>query len=108
MNKILKIMLLICLLLGFHGAAQADLKSGLVAYYPFNGNSNDTSGNNHNLMEHGVTYVQGVNNQAVSFDGASNYLDVSNFPTNATLTVSYWANYTSLGEWTRIFGLSIN
>ena len=29
---------------------------GLVAYYPFNGNVNDTSGNNYNLVNNNVTY----------------------------------------------------
>jgi hypothetical protein len=28
--------------------AHADLTSGLVAYYPFNGNANDASGNGNN------------------------------------------------------------
>ncbi len=29
-------------IIGFSGMAQADLNDGLVAYYPFNGNANET------------------------------------------------------------------
>jgi hypothetical protein len=35
----------------FAGPALADLNQGLVAYYPFNGNANDQSGNgNHGIV----------------------------------------------------------
>ena len=36
---------IVSLVLGVCGLAQADLNDGLVAYYPFNGNANDESGN---------------------------------------------------------------
>jgi hypothetical protein len=38
--------LIASLLLATHKLAHADLTSGLVASYPFNGNANDASGNN--------------------------------------------------------------
>jgi len=71
--------LLISLLTFF--AAKADgqnLQSGLVAYYPFNGNVLDSSGNNH----HGVAFGNpsfgsdkwGNNNFALSFDGNNDYI----------------------------------
>jgi len=34
--------------LATNGHAQTFLTNGLVAYYPFNGNDNDASGNGHN------------------------------------------------------------
>jgi hypothetical protein len=36
---------LVCALLAMSNPSHADLTSGLVAYYPFNGNANDASGN---------------------------------------------------------------
>lgn len=48
--------------------------TGLVAYYPFNGNANDESGNNLNLTNNGATLTTdrfGNPNKAYYFDGAS-------------------------------------
>jgi hypothetical protein len=36
-------------------SAHADLTTGLVAYYPFNGNANDASGNGNNGTVYGAT-----------------------------------------------------
>jgi formylglycine-generating enzyme len=73
------------------------LQSGLVAYYPFNGNANDASGNGNNANPApGVTYGVdrfGAGNSAALFDGTSNtYFEV---PTLATFqyrpaTYSAW------------------
>jgi pimeloyl-ACP methyl ester carboxylesterase len=38
-------------------AAHADLSTGLVAYYPFNGNANDASGNGNNGIVVGATFA---------------------------------------------------
>ena len=46
---------------------------GLVAYYPFNGNPNDVSGNNHHAENDGAVLVQdrfGESSAAYSFSGA--------------------------------------
>ena len=61
--------------------ADVDLTKGLLAYYPFNGNANDESGNgnNGNLMN-GVgfgTDLIGRNNKAASFDGMDDYIIVN-------------------------------
>ncbi len=57
-----------------------NLNNGLLAYYPFNGNVNDTSGNNMNGAIHGgVTFssdIAGNSNSAVTFDGSSGYIIV--------------------------------
>ena len=43
----------------------------LVAYYNFDGNLNDSSGNGNNGTANGpLTYAGGKSGQAVSFDGA--------------------------------------
>jgi len=51
--------------------AQTFLTNGLVAYYPFNGNANDASGNGHNGTAFNTTFVQdqfAQPNSAFGFD----------------------------------------
>ena len=76
----------------------ADLNTGLVAYYPFNGNANDASGNGNNGVVNGATLTTdrfGNPNSAYSFDGVSSYIRV---PESASLeltndfTLSAWIN----------------
>jgi hypothetical protein len=80
----------------FCANAQADLKDGLVAYYPFNGNANDESGNGNNGIVYGATLTTdrfGNANHAYSFDGISNYIivtDGSQFNFSNILSVSLW------------------
>jgi len=72
----------------------ADLSDGLVAYYPFDGNANDESGNGNDGTENGgLSYGTGVSGQAASFDGTDDYIQVSNNSTlelNRHLTISYF------------------
>jgi hypothetical protein len=65
----------------FCGITHAGLSDGLVAYYPFNGNANDESGNGNNGVVHGATLTYDRNgnaNRAYSFDGINSYIDVGN------------------------------
>ncbi len=76
--------------------------SGLVGYWPFNGNANDESGNGNNGTVNGATLTTdrfGVANKAYSFN--SNYISVPhnsifNFETNNSVTVSLWFNTTNI------------
>jgi len=53
---------------------------GLVAYYPFNGNANDESGNgNHGSLIGGATWTTGVLDGAVHLDGTG-YINVPDSP----------------------------
>ncbi len=70
-----------------------NLSSGLVAYYPFNSNANDESGNGHNGVINGAILTSdrhGNSNKAYSFDGVSSYIqiptDVLNNMTQGTVT----------------------
>jgi hypothetical protein len=58
--------------------AQVNLSSGLVAYYPFNGNFLDASGNGHHGQQYGgVSFAAdqwGNPNSAASFDGLDDYI----------------------------------
>ncbi len=59
----------------FCGIVHAGLNDGLVAYYPFNGNANDESGNGHNGTVNGAILTSdrhGHSNSAYWFDGINN------------------------------------
>lgn len=70
--------------------------SGLIAYYPFNGNANDASGYDNNGVVYGATLAadrKGNDNCAYSFNGIDNYISVTNTPDHSPtteITVSGW------------------
>ncbi|MBL0057141.1 MAG: beta-propeller fold lactonase family protein [Chitinophagaceae bacterium] len=75
----------------------ADEYSSMVAFYPFNGNANDQSGNNINPVYNGAVLTAdrfGTPNKAYYFDGTSNsYIKVPAdlFPTT-NRTIAFWFN----------------
>lgn len=80
----------------------AFMKEGLVAYYPFNGNAKDESGNENDGEVKGAALAadrHGESNQAYSFDGDddfievadSNYLDLGD-DSDKAITISVWIN----------------
>ncbi|MCH7938800.1 MAG: fibronectin type III domain-containing protein [Candidatus Marinimicrobia bacterium] len=71
--------------------------AGLVAYYPFNGNANDESGNGNDGTVYGAALAAdrfGNANSAYSFDGVDDYVDVGSSPTlnlpSSPLTIIGW------------------
>jgi len=70
---------------------------GLIAYYPFNGNANDESGNGHNGTVFGNTILTtdrfGNSNHAFQFDGTDDYIEIENGLkiSNISFSVSLWA-----------------
>ncbi|MES1223305.1 MAG: LamG domain-containing protein, partial [Bacteroidota bacterium] len=64
--------------------AQINLNRGLVAYYPFNGNANDASGNDLNgSLFNGpqlTTDKSGNPNSAYYFDGIDDYIEIADDP----------------------------
>jgi hypothetical protein len=74
--------------------------NGLVAYYPFNGNANDESGNGNNGVVNGATLIsdrKGNANSAFLFNGSNNSIccgTSSTFGMTATsiLTIAVWVN----------------
>jgi hypothetical protein len=46
----------------------------LVAYYPFDGDARDYSGNGNDGTNHGATFVSGISGQALRFDGTDDYV----------------------------------
>ena len=77
------------------------ISNGLIAYYPFTGNANDSSGFGNNGIIQGATLTIDRNNKANSaynFNGNSSYIDIPNKFFNNGLneySVSIWVNPTS-------------
>ncbi len=72
----------------------ANLQQGLVAYYPFNGNANDESGNGNNGTVNGATLTSdryGNVGRAYSFDGVNDWISANRNNMNE-FTISFWAN----------------
>jgi hypothetical protein len=65
----------------YQASPQSFLTNGLVAYYPFNGNANDASGNGHNGTNHGALLTAnrfGETNKAYLFNsGSLSFIDVA-------------------------------
>ncbi|MEZ4577795.1 MAG: hypothetical protein R2875_07210 [Desulfobacterales bacterium] len=91
----------------FCGSANANLNDGLVAFYPFNGNANDESGNGNNGTVYGAGLTadrHGNLNSAYNFDGINDYIDIGNnvkpqFP----ITVSAWVKLDQFDKQIAIF-----
>jgi fibronectin type 3 domain-containing protein len=70
------------------------VSSGLVAYYPFNGNANDGSGNELNGNINGVTPTVSRTyspNSAYEFNGSGNNIAVENMTVDQTqISISLW------------------
>ncbi|HEX40822.1 MAG TPA: LamG domain-containing protein, partial [Phycisphaerales bacterium] len=84
---------------------------GQVAYYPFNGNANDASGNAHHGTANGaVTYGTGVYGQAAHLNGADAYISVGAVGISgaAARTIAGWARADTLTitNWTNLFGFT--
>ena len=71
-------------------------QQGLVAYYPFNGNANDESGNGNNGTVEGATLTTdrfGNSNRAYSFNGIDNLITCGNgssLQVSGDITVAAW------------------
>lgn len=80
--------------------AQVNLQNGLVAYYPFNGNINDLSGNSNNCTSDGVNFDIdrfGNSNKALLLNGGT----IGGITTNRSfgfsneMSISVWINLKS-------------
>ena len=79
------------------GSVLADLNAGLVAYYPFNSNANDESGNGYDGTVNGATLTSdrfGNENSAYSFDGVDDYVKITPalFNGMSSLSIFAWVN----------------
>ena len=95
-NLLVAITLLICV------AAPSALgipTEGLIAWWPFQDNANDASGNAHDATVYGATLTQdrfGNPNSAYNFDGINDYMDIGNgVKPPLPLTVAAWVRLDS-------------
>jgi hypothetical protein len=88
--------------------------NGLVAYYPFNGNANDESGNGNNGTVNGATLTtdrSGVVNSALSFDGVNDYVRVEDslsLDIAGAITIAAWVKINSISDYWGIVSKRIN
>lgn len=74
--------------------------SGMVAWWPGDGDTNDIAGLNHGTLVGGVTFSPGMVDQAFSLDGATGFVEVPDAATLdlvAEITIDAWLNPTVLG-----------
>jgi len=83
---------------------------GLVAYYPFNGNANDASGNGNNGTVNGAALTTdrlGKANSAYSFDGINDFIQLgtATLPLgNADRSISAWVKFSQKGSAQDFYG----
>src|ERR1039457_4021414 len=96
--------LIIILLLGaFSFSARAGLNDGLVAYYPFNGNANDASGNGNNGIVYGATVDSdrfGNPNASYRFSGSGEWIRANIGPSYfaSDFAISAWVNFSDFNN----------
>lgn len=89
----------LCLFMSVHAQVPGYVPStGLVGWWPFNGNANDESGTGNDGTANGPTLTPdrfGNNDQAFDFNGISDYIEIANDPTldlENQLSISAWIN----------------
>ncbi len=102
-KKISSTLLLFFVFFACSQTAHADLADGLMAYYPFDGNADDMSGNRNDGKQYGgVQYKLGIIGQSAGFDGIDDYIQVISSTTLNPidqLSISFWVKvdgYTNL------------
>ena len=76
-----------------------NLDKGLIAYYPFNGNANDASGNGNNGRVNGATLAEdrfGRRNHAYGFDGNDDVNFNKTLITTKSFAISFWFKNTAI------------
>ena len=92
----------------------ADINKGLLAYYPFNGNAIDESGNQINGQVNGCELVADrfdKENSAYYFDGENDYISFSNnfnFDFNSAFSLCGWVKTNELQGLRTIFSKAEN
>jgi len=98
------IVIAILLVFNISERGYADLKDGLVAYYPFNGNANDESGNGNNGSITGnITWVNGKYGLAALFNGTNSFIEISKPGSFSEATIGGWIQWKQFNYWSRFF-----
>lgn len=110
MKKILTLAFVLLLSASIYAQLPSYVPStGLVAWWPFNGNAADSSGNSNNGTVNGATLTaghSGIANNAYSFNGSSSYIAVpTNFAnsfSSGKMSVSAWVYFNVNADWSSI------
>jgi hypothetical protein len=94
--------LLLLVSVGRFAAAQTCLEppSGLVSWWPGDGDANDIIGPNDGTLQGGTTFAPGMVGQAFRFDGIDDHIRVPHHPSlnlASALTIEAWINSPSTG-----------
>ena len=81
--------------------------TGLVGWWPGEGNANDVAGTNNGTLVEGVGFAPGEVGQAFSFDGVSSYVSIPDSPLldslTTSITIELWLKTDQLtSDWTGI------
>jgi len=104
MKNLIIFAVILCAFFG-NATAQVNLDSMLVAYYPFNGNAIDESGNGNNGAVYGAMLVEdrfGNENSAYWFNGISDYIEIAdNFQLDivSEISITGWIKKDSNVPW---------
>ena len=84
------------------------LDKGLLAWYPFENNAFDMSGNNrHGTLSGSPTFSSAIQGKSLSLDGVDDYMDIahdSSLDPRREISISMWLKITSLNkDWTPAF-----
>ena len=92
-----RLLQLLPLLFAYNSILSQPPSNGLVCWFPFNGSSNDASGNGHNGVVLGATLTNDRHetpNAAYHFDGSDDFIFVPDHPDlrlgNTSFTISAW------------------
>ena len=116
MKKLNKLILLITTICSLDGSAQTIPSyvptSNLLAWYSFNSNANDLSGNGNNGTVNGATLSTdrfGIPNSAYAFNGSNSYIDLaaSIFNIPQIYSISCWSKFNST-SFSYLFGQATN
>lgn len=97
------IFITISILFGINLLAQIPQDS-LLLYYPFSGNAQDSSGNNHHGVVNGATLVSdrfGNPNSAYFFDGSNDFIELPNvadLKPELPMSFSFWVKLETLSQ----------
>ena len=77
--------------------------SGLISWWPGEGDANDIVGANNGTLVNGVSFVLGEVGQAFSFDGESSYVSIPDSPSLDSFTTSI-----TIETWIKVNQLTAN
>ncbi|MHA2074159.1 MAG: LamG domain-containing protein [Candidatus Hodarchaeales archaeon] len=86
-------------------AESVEPPSGLVSWWPGDGNTLDINNGNDGILKNGATFAPGIVDQAFCFDGVDDYIWAPSTGIDElhTLTIEFWVKLNSLGPWSQRF-----